>query len=202
MKLSLFGIAALLTGETEAKFGFGKCSTPTVTQNLDWDQFDGFWYETYTDWGNSVEWFWKCTTESYEQTDFNENIYKINTPFEIGWFSFTWAKNAQLYCGDTGDCRVNMLPFGSPDPEKKANYFVIDTDNDNFVIIYSCFHNYLAHMDNVWIMTREAHPSDDTKTLITNALENSSISHFKFDSWNFRTVTHDDTCEYDPTYVS
>lgn len=50
---------------------------------------------------------------------------------------------------DTGDCFVSF--FNKPFPTK-SNYNVIDTDYDNYSVVYSCWP--LAQYEFVWILSR------------------------------------------------
>ena len=88
MKTSLIYLISVLTENVcfivQAKIGFGLCEAPSVVQNFDWEPFAGFWYETYTDWGNLVEIPWKCTTEAYTKSDFNDNVGGVNQELGLG----------------------------------------------------------------------------------------------------------------------
>jgi hypothetical protein len=192
--------------ETNAKIGFGGCGDITVKQDFDWTKADGLWYETYVDWGNSLEWFWDCTTEAYYKSDFSDDIYRISTPYRYSYwgistpFYFGWASNGQLYCGDDGNCRVSMLPWGQVEPENGPNFYITDTDYDNFIIVYSCVDGIIANMQNLWIMTRTPDPSEEVLKKIEESMANSSISNWSLTSGIFgdlKKTYHGDDCVYE-----
>ena len=91
MKLPLVSILSVFLTETDARIGLGGCGDIKVKEDFDWTKAEGLWYETWTDWSNWPEWFWSCTTESYTKSEFNDNVYRISTPYRLGWLYFKWA---------------------------------------------------------------------------------------------------------------
>ena len=154
---------------------------------MDWSRLDGLWYETHHDWGNSLEWFWSCTTEAYYKSEFNSDVYRISTPYRIWPFELKWAENAQLYCKDGGDgnCIVSMWPWGQVDTTGSPNFFITGTDYDNYIVVYSCMDGYIANLQNVWIMTRTNKPSEEVLQKVRDSLAATIGDNWALNGWDF-----------------
>jgi len=64
-----------------------------------------------------------------------------------------------------------------------GNYWVLDTDYDNYTFIYSCSGVLgITHYEFAWILSRHPNITDDTKTKLFNEAEAFGIdtTHFRF----------------------
>nr|XP_036220885.1 apolipoprotein D-like [Bactrocera oleae] len=57
-----------------------------------------------------------------------------------------------------------------------ADYWVLGTDYKNYAVVYSCSNLLIAHSVVVWILTREAKPSEDIIKEAENILTSQKIS--------------------------
>ena len=69
------------------------------------------------------------------------------------------------------------VSFSSKNKQTSPNYFVLDTDYDNYSLVYSCrdekdIFNRYKKVEYAWILTR----SKDIKTEVLNALKNKLAS--------------------------
>lgn len=94
---------------------------------------------------------------------------------------------------DTGACIVNFS--GPPDAESSRNYKIVATDYDSYTIVYSCFGFVEFHYDIVWIMTREAEPSEEKFLEIKSALTE-ALPFYDFDK-DFHKTFQGGDCNYD-----
>ena len=92
-----------------------------------------------------------------------------------------------------------MLPWGQVDPidnDHPPNFYITGTDYDNFIVVYSCVDGYIANMQNVWVMTRENNPSDETLDKVRESLAE-TIPQWELNWWNFKTTYHGEDCVYE-----
>ena len=99
MKFPLVTAMSVFMTETDAKIGFGGCGETSVVQNFDWERADGLWYETYVDWGNSLEWFWDCTTEAYFKSEWSDDVYRISTPYRYSYWGISQELSTSTVTG-------------------------------------------------------------------------------------------------------
>ena len=116
------------------------------------------------------------------------------------WFFFSYfSVNGSASCPkNDGKCWVTFNLSGDrPDTTTdKANYNVIDTDYDNYLIVYDCFNTwYGARQESAWIMTRKPVPDASyVKTL-------ESVLKQKVPGYNQDGMTVSDQGEDNCTYV-
>ena len=144
--------ALITTGE--------KCETTIPYQStFTKDRYVGKWYE------QKADFFWsgECTTATYTAMP-NTDIEVKNRAW-FWWFFFTYFTLTGSATCDTrqAECWVTFNLGGNrPDvTAEKANYNILETDYDNYTIVYSCSNTwYGAKEENAWILTRTADITD------------------------------------------
>ncbi|CAK1544465.1 unnamed protein product [Leptosia nina] len=77
----------------------------------------------------------------------------------------------------TGDSNVAKLSvrFPSLPVDIPAPYWVIDTDYDNYALVWSCTDLGLMHTETSWILTRERNPPQSVIDTVYQAIEKNKI---------------------------
>ncbi|XP_034239973.1 apolipoprotein D-like [Thrips palmi] len=132
----------------------GKCPDDVkVVQNFDAQAYMGHWYE--------IEAFFqiwelagKCSTADYAlNEDGSKVIVKNNMKSLIG--SDVSQEGYAVVTSTTGEAKLEVtfdVPiFG----ERSANYLVLDTDYENYSLVYSCANVLGFKYESAWILGRE-----------------------------------------------
>lgn len=130
-----------------AKFHFGRCPTPPRVQNFQLPRYLGNWYEGARDASTPFE-KGECVNAYYEMNASN-TVRVVNSEYRADnrWHS----AEGQAYCeGTDGQCHVRFSKFAP-----YGDYQVLDTDYDNYAIVYSCLNLYLARWDLGWVLVRD-----------------------------------------------
>ena len=102
-----------------------------------------------------------------------------------------------LLCKTDGKCYANFKRDGKMD--KPANYLILDTDYENYTIVYTCLDlpGGIAHFDTLWYLLREP-------TLIEGMFETqiapiikAAIPKYNYDRWGTWPTQGHDVCTYD-----
>ncbi|KAG8227697.1 hypothetical protein J437_LFUL005398 [Ladona fulva] len=80
---------------------------------------------------------------------------------------------------------IRIVPFDAP-------YWILDTDYDNYAVVWSCTDFGLFNTRNAWILTREKHPSLEVMQKAYAVLDKSGVSRAFFIRTDQRNcpVTH------------
>lgn len=133
---------------SSAKFNWGGCPTLSKVQNFDLSRFLGDWFEAARDASAPFE-SGECSIAHYELTEAG-TVKVVNSEYRADnkWYS----AEGEAYCeGTEGQCYVRFSNY-SP----YADYEVLDTDYDNYAVVYSCFNLYFARWDLGWVLVRDS----------------------------------------------
>lgn len=136
----------LLLPLSYAKFSFGPCPKPAKVQNFDVARFMGDWFE-----------YARTEGTPYQDGECDKAHYVLNgskvevTNTQVQKDGKIDVANGDLYCvGTEAQCYVRFstkAPYG--------DYQVIDTDYENYTVIYSCTEiAKITHIEYGWILTR------------------------------------------------
>ena len=204
MTIKIITIFALLLLTTvSADLGWGSCPKPKVLSYFDVKRAAGNWFETKIDNTNLMEiLFWRCTQEDYTlKLAPNDDTYQIFTPYK-GWFGEynTFGQDAQLqfqFANGTGTVNFLGTPGTSGLELFDFPFLVLDTDYNNFIIIYSCFNFGAIYLDAIWVMNRTPQPSQHVWNLVDSSLKWQKQKYgLPYNLKDLYTTTQED-CVYD-----
>jgi apolipoprotein D and lipocalin family protein len=190
--VSLIIFTSLLSCTLSAA-GFGKCSvkpTPQVVQNFDITKYTGKWFEQYRD-KQFLFSSGECVTAEYTLNADGKSVKVNNSELRSngerkGAIGKAVCPTSEAKCTVTFDESIFSRL-------SKGNYWVYDTDYENYSIVYSCS-EYLSifYAEFVWVLTRQATPS---KEVLEKA--NEAIDRLGYPRENLRTRTvQGDGCKY------
>jgi len=140
----------------------------------------------------------RCVLANYTALP-NGNIGVNNTGIkESTGVRYGAVGEASLIDGDTnGDLDVQF--FFEPSTKGSANYFILDTNYEEYALIWSCRSLYFAHVPQLWILNREFTRSlEYIQQQTQNALE--ILKGFGYKSgdqvWRSMNVTRQTNCDY------
>merc|ERR1712223_410936 len=151
------------------EFSFGRCPPFPTVRDFDAEKYSGRWYE-YANYFAIFQLFGKCVTATYSLAP-DDGYGKYQLKIDIvnrAISTLTGAKqvargNAVLADPDNpfspGELIVNFDSQPSFTRARSANYNVIDTDYDNFSIVYSCNNYGFLKSEILWILTRKRFPA-------------------------------------------
>ena len=158
MKFSLAALTATtlsyLTQFVNAGQVLGECpsldSIPRV-ENFDVGAYVGQWYQIATDKGTRFG-ETACTTAEYTPLA-NGNVKVVNRAYGFEGLGGYYSVEGEASCdlnNQEGVCIVNF--FGQQ--KTVPNYYVLDTDYDNYSIVYNCIQAGLFRQDTMFILSR------------------------------------------------
>ena len=82
-------------------------------------------------------------------------------------------------------------------PEGDYNYFVMDTDYDNYAVIYGCDDRYwLYRIESTWLLTRERNSENlDEYKQIASEVYREKVPHYDWEGLKHDTY-HGEDCIY------
>ncbi|XP_077300022.1 apolipoprotein D-like [Arctopsyche grandis] len=178
-----FFVLLLSYSSIEALNVNGTCSpTVSVVTNFDVPKYTGLWYELYR-YEQAFQLAMDCVTANYTQT---ATGVIVDNKGVINQKLFQLVGNATLAPTLTGEAKL-IVNFPS-NQTTGSNYWVIDTDYDNYALVYSCT-QLAPNMTSLssWILSRKM--NIDMKYLV-KIVEKVESEKFKTSlSWDsFRTT--------------
>lgn len=145
-----------------AKFNWGGCPSLPKAQNFDLNRYLGDWYEAARDASTPFE-KGECSQAHYELNE-SGTVKVVNSEYRSDnkWY----ASGGEAYCtGNEGQCYVRFSKY-SP----YADYEVLDTDYENYSVVYSCFNLYIARWDLGWVLVRDPKVKIDNQVKLLGEL--------------------------------
>ena len=192
-------IAALaMVGAANAAIYNRKCQEPDVVQNLDIEAYLGLWYEMIRDKDTNYESGY-CDTASYSLRDEPNNIRVRNNDwyYEEGvWGGGVGTAFQVDPSKDDGYLKVKFVPA-----IPAGDYKILDTDYDNFTLLYSCIGvGPFFAKEYVWVLARDPiaiRDDDVTKSRIMNKLKEQIPLYDIFENGYVTPQAPEYPCPYD-----
>ncbi|KAL8575377.1 hypothetical protein ACOMHN_048670 [Nucella lapillus] len=141
---------------------FKKCPLPPVKQNFDVTRYIGKWWE-YQRFPAPFEFAGTNGFANYTLMS-SSSVKVVNSGIQkIKLFNVEVSRKPILAVGEAvvvnpakpGELRVTFPQSPIALDGDKPNYFVVDTDYDNYSVVFSCTDFMLGNFQFLWILTRE-----------------------------------------------
>lgn len=163
-----------------ANISFGRCPRPAKVQNFDLNRYLGIWYENYRDSSIPFE-SGDCVMAQYSLRE-DGKVKVVNSGVHDGERT---KREGEAYCTDNeGQCYVRFSPKAP-----YGDYEVIDTDYENYSIVYSCQDYLMFHVKYGWVLSRDT--EFDGEKLLDTLVEKG-----KFKKSTFRKTSQKDCPEF------
>ncbi|GFN77473.1 apolipoprotein d [Plakobranchus ocellatus] len=169
----------------------GQCPNIPTKPDFDLNKYLGLWF-SYENFDAPFQWATTCVSALYSLKP-NGNIRVINSGFrDIRIFgrsvhrSSTRAVGEAYIVNSTQPGGLNVRFGNQPDLDGgKANYLVVDTDYDNYSVVYSCSQQSILKIELAWILTRVRGQAPANVDAIKANLE-----AYDVDTSNFKRIDH------------
>lgn len=183
----LLALLAVLTHTEAITIGGGPCQqNKEVVQNFDVNRYMGLWYEVNRYW-QIFELNGKCVTAEYA---FNATTGRVSVKNSMVDATTLQAKSIEGFAElsePTADPLVGKLAVTFKIPvvgDRKAPYWVVDTDYVNYSVVYSCTSILLGalHVESAWVLSRTPQVSDpNVQEAIHDAVARAQLKWSSFD---------------------
>ncbi|GBM56015.1 Apolipoprotein D [Araneus ventricosus] len=141
----------------------GKCPTPDVKENFDLEKFSGRWYEIKRTM-SVLEIGARCVAVNYTDAGYGDgSIEVINEGVSA---VLKLRKSVRLIATLPDKNEPAKWSLRLSDLSLKTDYWILDTDYDNYAVIWACNHIWLtfkyARTENLWILSRERTLPEET----------------------------------------
>ncbi|GFR71983.1 apolipoprotein D [Elysia marginata] len=171
-------LAVLCLGVANAVYLSGPCPSIVSQPTLDASRYVGKWYELKR-FPNTNQEDLSCTSAQYTLASDGTVIVRNQGFFSNGTMD-SIEGTAQVV--DASSPAELSVDFGFGWPSNVPNYYILDTDYDNYSLVYSCSEMFGVSVEFAWILTRERNANLDV-----SALEQ-TLTDAGVDVANFETV--------------
>ena len=200
MKFSLTALTATalsyLTQSVNAGLVLGECLSPDSiprVENFDLSRYVGNWYEIASDKATEFTIATTCTTAKYTPLA-NGNVGIVNR----GYYQYALGQyisvDGEASCDantNEGVCTVNFFGKHRTIP----NYYVLDTDYDNYSIVYNCVKAGLFKHEYMWILSRTQKIELDVQEGLMAKIA-TAIPSYNAETW-LGLTEQGEKCDYD-----
>ncbi|XP_049874549.1 apolipoprotein D-like [Pectinophora gossypiella] len=155
----------------------GACPDVAAMADFNPNRYLGKWYEAEKYFA-LFELGGRCVTADYSEKE-NGVIGVVNKQLSsyTGIQSEIQGEANQVSRSDEGKLSVR---FPSLPVNFAAPYWVVDTDYDNFAVVWSCYDFGIFHTRNAWILTRERNPQLSVMEKAYQASDRNNINRAYF----------------------
>lgn len=183
LKSIIFATLALC-GFVNAGISQGSCPVPALPQNFDAVKYMGLWHEQARDGG--MPWESNDCQQARYALNADGTVAVHNTQYNPSTDSVDGATAVATFDGAHG--KVKFFWYAPA-----GDYQVLDTDYENFAIVYSCDTYYVAKTEYIWILTRQQVVDD---SVIMKALKTLKEKVPDYDQTQVRRTKQAGTCKY------
>lgn len=163
-------LSVLLLPRTRSQeLSFGSCPSFPTVKNFQLERYLGVWYE-YSNYFAIFQAFQDCVTAFYTDetpsSSYNGQPAPIIGVLNRGRNVFLRKSSSAKGMATLNDPNDPNRPgelivnFGGFQPESTStNYNVVDTDYENYAVVYSCNNKLFFKSEILWILTRKQFPS-------------------------------------------
>jgi len=149
-----------------AALAFKSCPSPPVMKSFDLNKYLGTWFEierNYNPYETTKHTCGKTVVSTVDMRDYNV------------MFNTTWKYRGEIkgniingrYDAKNKSAKLKIKPIPL---FPKQDYWILDTDYDNFAIVWSCAEFYLNHYQLIWIWSRERTMRPENRLKAYNAI--------------------------------
>ncbi|XP_018022292.1 apolipoprotein D [Hyalella azteca] len=184
MKSLLVLVISLLATAAAQKLFFAKCPSQAVVPNLDVKKYLGLWYENRK-YKTIFQLGGRCTTATY--TDAGNGIIGVRNDQKITVIPVSVVGQAKFADPTKTEAKLTVsftsaTPFANDTSSVTAsNYWVLDTDYDNYAIVWSCQAAIIANIQFLWVLTRQRSPPEAIITKVLGVITDRGLDTSKLD---------------------
>lgn len=191
-----FSAIAALASTAQATYRIGSCPSFQAMESFDVNRYVGRWYEIVRDSMTTFELFSECVNVNYDVIEGYNGLVQVHNKNKYpawGWNDIV----GQAIQTIEGGANLNVNFFEPASATKYSNYHVLDTDYDNYTIVYSCSDMFGGWMsaDTLWILTREQSIDDSLLASIFDTI-GEKLPHYDVVAETHMTYQGDDWCAY------
>lgn len=184
MQKTLILAAFAMVGLVNAGITTGQCPSPALKDPFDATKYVGLWWEQVRDGG--MPWESNDCQQARYSLNADGTVAVLNSQYNPSTDLVDEAKAVATFDGAAG--KVKFFPYAPA-----GDYRVIDTDYENFALVYSCDTYYVAKTEYIWVLTREQNPDD---SIIYSALQTLKARVPDYDQTQIRRTKQDASCKY------
>ncbi|XP_065133272.1 apolipoprotein D [Paramisgurnus dabryanus] len=145
----------------------GKCPQPAVQQNFDPTRYMGRWYEIMKI-PNSFQ-FGECSQATYALSD---GIVLVRNDELLADGTVSFIEGTAKITDPSEPAKLQVSFFeGAASP-----YWVLDTDYDNYTLVYSCTQLGVLRVEFSWIMSRDRTLPKETVSELLDILNANGVN--------------------------
>lgn len=155
----------------------GQCPNVETMTNFEPEKYLGKWYEAERYFA-IFEFGGKCVTANYSQGE-NGSVKIVNRQISSLTGVSSSIEGVGRLVGRADDPKLTVT-FPSLPLQLDAPYWVLETDYDNYAVVWSCSNFGIFSIRNVWILTRVPQAPVEILTRAYAVLDRNNISRAYF----------------------
>ncbi|XP_045478258.1 uncharacterized protein LOC123683308 [Harmonia axyridis] len=174
MTLKLFLISAIFICEIWCQVPFfGKCPDVDVQKNFDLNKYTGRWYEAEKYFAN-FELGKKCIFADYSVFE-NGTMRVLNQDINSKTQKKSSIEGNARLAGKPDEAKL-LVNFPARGARVDAPYWILETDYDNYAVVWACSEYPRVSTKYAWILTRKRNQSEDILNKAYNVFERLNLS--------------------------
>ena len=178
LALGALALVALMTPQCSAQVPFlGSCPDVKVMPSFDVTRYLGKWFEAERYFA-IFEFAGKCVTGNY--TVDNEGRISIVNRQTSALTGIQSSIEGEVKLISRSEDAKLTVRFPSLPLTLDVPYWVLDTDYDNYAVVWSCSNFGIFSTRNAWILTRQREPSLDVMERAYTVVDKNAVSRAYF----------------------